>query len=526
MSAYEAYQRQFQNQLGVADTLTEKLMAQSAAARSGNDAQALESAVDPKTYKLGPGDAVFLDVFAVHSLDQDLTVTPDGKLIVPKVGDVEVDGLTVVDAEKKLTKLFERDYRIPELSLSLRKLRTLKVSVLGEVLSPGVQSATAMQRLSEVAEKAGGFTAHSSLRNIEVRRQDGSLRVRADLDRYFSGYDLTSNPTVESGDVIVIPKISRFLTISGAVVTPGTFEYHDGDSLSTLIMIARGLLPDAKTDSVEISRFDPNSPSEAHRFYVNFKAKQDVILADGDAVFIRSITKYHVQRIVSVGGEVAFPGRYSIDPGKTRLGDIIQRAGGALPTASLEESILLRRVGVGSWEQDAEWVRLSEMSKEQKDRMSDDEYNYYTARLRQMGRNAMVVDFKALIENHDENQNILLREEDSIWFPRARGFVNVTGSVNNQGDVLLIENGTYLDYIRKAGGFTSSADHSGVRVINSRTGSYVDPTSDKVYKIGPGDTIVVPAERSEFWKNFALATAITAQILTIAAGVLLILQKR
>jgi polysaccharide biosynthesis/export protein len=142
-----------------------------------------------------------------------------------------------------------------------------------------------------------------------------------------------------------------------------------------------------------------------------------------------------------------------------------------------------------------------------------------------MGRTTMVVDFKKLLRNNDESQNILLRDEDSIWVPRARGYVNVTGSVNNQGNVGYVEGYTFEDYIKRAGGYTGSADRDAVRVINSRTSSYIDPADDRSYQIGPGDTIVVPNERPQFWKNFGLVTAVVAQVLTIVAGVLLLFPR-
>ena len=109
-----------------------------------------------------------------------------------------------------------------------------------------------------------------------------------------------------------------------------------------------------------------------------------------------------------------------------------------------------------------------------------------------------------------------------VWIPRSRGYVSVIGSVNNQGNVNYVEGMTYRDYIEHAGGYTSNADRGAVRVINSRTSSYVNPRSDDNYKIGPGDTIVIPAEHSDFWKNFETITTITAQIITIIAGIILL----
>ena len=514
-------ERQILNRTAIADTTTQRLLLQQQAIRAGTDGQALESAVDPKTYILGPGDGVYLDVYSAHFLDQDLTVTPEGRIIVPRTGQIDVAGLTIPDAEKKINVLLEREYKNPQAYLSLRRLRTMKVSVLGEVLSPGVHQATAMMRVSEIIDRAGNLTEKSSLRNIEIHRTDGSLRAKADLIKYFNTGDLSANPILEGGDVIIVPRTFNIITINGSVGMPGSIEFVDGEKLSSVIALAKGLKPGAKTDSVEIARFSTEDPFRAHRIYVNFASGEDPNIKEGDVIFIRGISQYHLPRLVSVGGEVQYPGRYSIEVGQTKLSDIIRRSGGILPTGSLDEAVVLRRAGIGSWETDPEYEMIGRLRSSDDKRLTDDQYNYYIARSRQLGRSVEVVNFRSLIEKGDKSQDILMRDEDSVWVPRERGFVSVIGNVNNSGNVNYIEGATYNDYIDHAGGYASNADKSAVRIINSRTSSYINPHSDD-YKIGAGDTIVIPAEQHNFWKNFEQVTTITAQIITIIAGILIL----
>jgi protein involved in polysaccharide export with SLBB domain len=305
------------------------------------------------------------------------------------------------------------------------------------------------------------------------------------------------------------------------VAEPQRMEFLEGDSLSTAIALARGLLPAAITDSIELARFGASDPAHTTRSYVNYARGENPPLHDGDQIFIRSMTQYHVPRYASVNGEVPFPGRFAIEPGTTRLRDLIERAGGTLPTASLEEAVLIRRVGVGSWESDPEFIHIRELAPLRKEGLTDQEMSYYTGRFDQLIRSSMVVDFKALLTNHDESQNILLREQDSIYFPRAMGYVTVSGSVNQQGNIGYIEGGSAEDYIAKAGGFASSADRGAVRIVNPKTGSYIDPHS-RDYKIAPGDMIIVPQERPTFWKDLQSVTTFTAEILTIFAGILIL----
>ncbi len=515
--------KQYQNKTAVADTLTEKLLMQRQAIRAGTDPQALEGAIDPSKYVLGPGDGVYLNVYAAHFLDQDLTVTPEGKLIVPRTGEVSISGLTVTEAEAKVNKLLARDYKMPDAHLSIRRLKSIKVSVLGEVLQPGIQTVTSLMRVSEVIAKAGDLKEKSALRNIEIRRPDGSLRTTADLLKYYETGDVSTNPPVEGGDVIIVRKVTKYFTISGAVAKPGIYEFAPGDKISTAIEIAGSPLPSAQLDSIEVASFGPNSPDRAVRRTVNLISGKDEELQEGDVIAVKGYSQYHTPRVVSVSGEVTYPGKYSIELGQTRILDVIQRAGGILPTGSLDEAVVLRRAGIGAWESDPEFIMLERMkgTTEEK-RITDDQFNYYMARSRQLGRSVMVVNFKDLIEKNDLSQNILLRDQDSIWIPRARGFVSILGTVVNPGNITYEEGYTYEDYIARAGGYTSSSDKGAVRVINAKTGSYINPRSDSHYQIGPGDSIIIPAERPTFWENFQLATAITAQVITIIAGVLLL----
>jgi polysaccharide export outer membrane protein len=521
-SSYEAYQKQYQNRLGVADTTTAKLLEQRQAIRAGYDAQAQEGPVDVSTYKLGPGDGVYLNVYAAHSLDQDLTITPEGRLIIPRTGQVDVSGLTVPEAEKKVNALLRKEYKEPDASLSLRKLRQIKITVVGDVLAPGIYSGASLSRVNELIDKAGGFSRESSLRNIEIRDQSGKLRTKADLVSYLVAGDLKANPLLEGGDVIVVPRVVSFVLINGSVSEPGQKEFVEGDRLSTIIKIAHGLRQDAITDDVEISRFRLEDGSSSERFIVNYTNGEDPEIKQGDVISIKGRSDYHVPKVVSVAGEVTNPGKYSIDRGKTRLLDVLSRAGGITSTGSLEEAVVLRRAGVGSWESDPEFIMIQQLANNPSAKLTDDQQNYYQARTRQLGRSIMVVDFKNLLEKGDTSQNIIMRDGDSVWVPRARGYISVIGSINNQGNVNYEPGRPFGYYIEKAGGYTSAADKSEVRVINSRTSTYIDPRSDDDYVIGPGDTIVIPAERYTFWEDVGAITALAAQVVTIIAGVVLL----
>ena len=513
----------FQNRIGVADTTTERLLAGRRAGETSSNAQALEQPVNPATYTLGPGDGVYLVVYAMHGLDQDLTVTPEGRLLIPGVGSVNVAGLSINEAEKQVRAELARDYKSPDVSLSLRHLRPIKVNVLGEVLSPGIQTATALERVSEVIDRSGGLKTNSSLRNIEIRSPTGTLRARADLLRYYALGDLSANPPVEAGDVIIVPVAKRYILVTGSVALPQRIEFVEGDSLSTALALCRGVLPGTDLDSIEIARFSPSDPIHAKWYWFDLARGQNPLLRDGDQIFVRAFSQYHVPKLVGIGGEVPFPGSYPIDPGVTRLKDIIDRAGGVLPDASLSGAALIRRTGIlNEWENDPEFIRIKTIEPFVKEGLSQEEYTYLTARIDQY-RSTMVVDFKKLMAG-DSSQNLILREQDSIYIPRALGYVSVSGSVNNQGDVNYIEHGSWQDYIEKAGGFSVNADRDAMRIVDPKTGSYIDPRANPDFQIVPGDMILVPRAEPHFWKDVGSITALSAQVLTIISVIWLLIR--
>ena|GEM_PF-195586 len=513
----------FQNRVGVADTLTERLMSQRRVAESSVAAQALEQPVNPATYILGPGDGMYLNVYAIHGLDQDLTVTPEGRLLIPGIGGVDVAGLSIIEAEKRVRSALARDYKSPDVSLSLRHLRPIKINVIGEVLAPGIQTATAMERVSEVIDRSGGVKSNSSLRNIEIRRPTGALRARADLLRYYALGDLSANPPVEAGDVIVVSVAKRYVLVTGSVALPQRMEFVEGDSLSTELALCRGLLPGSDRDSIEMARYSPSDPEHAQWSWFDLARGENPLLRDGDQIFVRAYSQYHVPRIVGIGGEVPFPGSYPIDPGKTRLKDIIERAGGVLPNGSLSGATLVRRIGIlNEWESDPEFLRIKTVEPFMKEGLSQEEYTYLTARM-DAYRAVMVVDFNRLMAG-DTSQNLFLREQDSIYIPRALGYVSVSGSVNNQGDVTYIEHGSWEDYISKAGGFSVNADRGALRIVDPKTGSYIDPRADPDFHIVPGDMILVPRAEPHFWKDVGAVTAVSAQVLTIISVIWLLIR--
>ena len=201
---------------------------------------ALDRVIDRETYRLGPGDELLLGQWGEMNDSHTLVVTPEGRLLVPSVGPFDVDGLTIVEAERRIIEGSGEAYGNTRLTLDLAKLRTFRVHVTGYVAQPGAYVATMADRVSDVVARAQGATRNASLRGINVTHRGGEVVV-ADLVRYSLAGDLTKNQPVEMGDVINVPAREDSIGIHGAVANPGYVEYRPGDTIRDLIEMSGGV---------------------------------------------------------------------------------------------------------------------------------------------------------------------------------------------------------------------------------------------------------------------------------------------
>ncbi|MGA2298823.1 MAG: SLBB domain-containing protein, partial [FCB group bacterium] len=221
----------------------------------------LEKEIDPKSYILGPNDVFTISINASKSIQFDATISPEGKLLMPDIGVVDLKGKSLSDAYVLIKEKVNKVYKIQDIYILLKKIREFKVIVSGAVLKSNVVTATPVDRVSEVIERAGGLRHDASLRKIKIIRNDGREIINVDLVRFYMLSENASNPTVLGGDHIIIPtsNVEERIEIFGEVASPKKFEFIKGDSLSSLIKFAGGFLNSSFLDSLEIDRFVNNS---------------------------------------------------------------------------------------------------------------------------------------------------------------------------------------------------------------------------------------------------------------------------
>ncbi len=218
--------------------------------------EAHEIAVDPATYILGPQDVLAFMLLLGEVKLERLPVLPEGVVLVPGVGAVPAAGRTLKEFREALRQALSKRYRDFEVYCYLAEARQFRVNVTGEVREPGTLVARAYERISELIERAGGFTDAASRRRIEIRDPSGGVRTLVDLDAYYRRGEGAANPHLAPGEAVFVPVRQRRVDIVGAVARPGAYESLPGESLRALLEVAGGPMPQADLAEVSVDRMD------------------------------------------------------------------------------------------------------------------------------------------------------------------------------------------------------------------------------------------------------------------------------
>lgn len=504
--------------VGVSRSLSQGGAAEAVSATPASEAVAspisglLEGTLDPDSYVLGAGDVLAIGFWGDVNRLENLTVTPDGDLLVAPVGPIPVSGLTLSEVQSLIKRELAPYYKPAILSVSLVGIRTFQVHVVGMVEGPGAIVANGVTRVSQAIALAGGLREGGSRRNITVRR--GNEDIPVDLTRYLRLGDNTWNPFLNDGDVVLVPYTRGPVQISGSVSYPGEYEFVEGESVADIISLAGGFRPEALTDTLTLERFDEADPAVS----VELTLAGDPALLEsfkldlGDRIFIRAIPNWHRDAQVTVTGEVKFPGVYVIDEGKETLTDLIKRAGGLTDEASLAEARLIR----GQYRSRPHPVDREVAAMVETDLTEDWKDTDLTRTFSREPKGTVALDYEALLRDNAESHgdrdphDVLLMDGDELYIPRATRLVRVAGQVNNPGLVALVEGEDSAHYIREAGGYATKADKRGTVLIRSGGGQRIKAGGREVKA---GDIIWVPKRPDHSWWGT------TKDILSVAAQV-------
>ena len=292
----------------------------------------------PRNYRIGPGDAVFIDVYGASQKSYQTTVAPDGIITLDGFGPIQVSGLTVAQANSRIREKLGRRYSSSSIRLSVGQTHTIMVNVVGEVKTPGTYTLSAFATVFNALYMAGGIGELGTLRNIKVYR-GGSLISTVDVYDFLRRGHLTGNVRLADNEVIVVGPYEMLAQVSGKVKRPMFYEMKRGESLGTLISYAGGFAGDAYTRSVRVRR---KTGRQYSIFNVNEFDMRSFRVSDEDSVSVDSVIPRY-ENMVEVKGAVFRPGMYEVGGRINSVRGLIEAADGLTEAAFSPHAVLHRK---------------------------------------------------------------------------------------------------------------------------------------------------------------------------------------
>lgn len=394
----------------------------------------------PKNYTLGPGDEVIIDIYGAGQLNVQRTLSPDGTITIEGYGPIQLGGLTIIEATRRLKNTIGTRYQGSQVMLSLGQTRTISVNVMGEVTVPGSYQLSAFANVMNALYMAGGITEKGTLRSIRIFRRN-QLLSQVDLYSFLMDGTLDGDVRLEDGDVIIVNTYNALTCIDGKVKRPMYYEMKPDETLDRLLYFAGGFSGEAYTDAVRVTRKNAGAQSVHTIRNADFASFR---LMDGDSIDVAAILP-RLKNTVEIQGAVFRPGFYGLDENVTTIQGLVAAADGLSEDASATRAVLYRM---------------------QLDR------TYL----------AIAIDLQGILSGTAED--IELRNEDQLFVPsRKNELENLTvvihGEVYQPDTFAYARNESVEDLILRAGGLTEKASLSKVDIARR----VIDPKAKEEMQI-------------------------------------------
>lgn len=495
------------------------------------------TAAVPNDYIIAAGDELYVRVWGSVDADLRLVVDRQGQVVIPKVGAVQVAGVSYGGLSRTIQAAIGKTYSGANVAASIGQMRGIRVYVTGYAQTPGAYTVNNLSSLVNVVMAAGGPSNAGSFRNIQLKRA-GKVISTFDLYDLLLKGDKSADRPVTAEDVIHVGPAGTQVAIAGAVNKPAIYETKAGESLQDLLAYAGGFVSGANAQSVNYLGLVARQQGFKTISNVEFTAKKlvdgDIYLATSEVALRQPIDKQ--MRMVRVDGQVNKPGLYVLKPGQT-LQDALAAAGGLSPAAYLYGA-KLERVSVRlDQEKNLERFRR-DAKRDLANAQATKQTNTEDAAIAQTGQARAAAILNALDEikadgrlalelrpNSKQLPPVLVESGDVLNIPAKPNSVSVMGSIP-AGQIALLydENQSVYDYIKMAGGFSRGAD-TGKVYVKRANGEYVATTGwfSKVSSLDvmPGDAIFIPEDlnKTTFTKEVKDWTQIIYQLGLGAAAI-------
>lgn len=390
----------------------------------------------PGNYKLGPGDEVVIDMWGVNEVELRQEISPEGDIMISQIGPIYLSGLTISEASAKIRGVLSRKYDgvagdepVSDIRVSLGRLRTIRVNVMGEVATPGTFRMSSFATLFHALYNAGGITPIGSLRNIKVIRNGRTVAV-ADIYEYLFEGRQSVDIRLQEDDVVIVPPYDILVDVEGEFKRPVYYELKAGETLSDLIGYAGGFTGEAYAGELSVVR----TTSRSHMMLTVPESDYSSIkLENGDVVTAGAILGRFDNR-VDISGAVYRPGAYELSDRVSTVRRLVAAADGVTDDAFLTRALLTRK---------------------------NSDYSFETISL----------DLKGILDG--SAADVALMPDDEIFIPSTysienRGNLTVRGLVAQPGEYPFADNTSIEDLILRAGGLLDGASTVKIEVARRR----------------------------------------------------------
>lgn len=381
----------------------------------------------PKNYQLGPGDEILIDIWGAAENTYQKKVNKQGAIRIENIGLIKVSGLTLEKATSKINSYLKRiyagigaaktSYNKVHTDITLSKVRTVQVNIIGEVKVPGTYSLNALSTVLNALYAAGGPTKNGTFRSVTLIR-DGVQKADFDIYQYLIKGTEKGNLKLQDQDVILVNPYQELVTVTGEVKRPGVYELKKHETLADLLGYFSGFTPAAYTHRLLVERVNGKQKEVKE---IKLATASSFSLQGGDQIVVQKIIDKYENR-TSISGAVYRPGNYELTADMT-LYDLIEKADGLRKEAFLERGLLLRT--------------------------HDD-----------TKKEAIAFSLRAVLK---KNNNITLQKEDAVQIfhkdsLQEKKFITINGAVNKPQDFDFVEKLQIEDVIAMASGLQEGAD--------------------------------------------------------------------
>lgn len=297
----------------------------------------------PTNYKLGPGDEVIIEIWGTNQATIRSTISAEGTINVQDIGLVNLNGMTVKEADAYMRKMLGRIYSVDgenaasEIKLTLGNIRTIQVNMMGEVAVPGTYHVSSFSNIYHALYRAGGVSNLGSLREIHLMRKGKKIATLDIYDFIMNGKSF-DDITLQEGDIVIVPTYKNLVNVVGNVKRPMFYELKEGETVQDLIEYAGGFSGDAYTDNLRLIR---QNGREYKVFTVNQPEYESFTLNDGDELTVGAMLDRFENRI-EIKGAVYRPGIYALSDEMSTVKQFIQKAEGLKGDAFTNRALLQR----------------------------------------------------------------------------------------------------------------------------------------------------------------------------------------